>query len=334
MRSDIPEPIHIVGVAFFLICSAIALVKSKNRSTSFIALSLLLVSVAELMKSQWMFDYLRNFGVSAPLWRAAVQIMCSAAVLSLLESLRSALWGSLWTHTVLRRLGGLIVATSVLMLLLAWMAREEPVRIEHAGGVMPAVYLALFSVPMAIICAYSLLLASQFRHHMTLGRLMAVLVIALFAVDGLSLFVTYMVSTESGGRSDNGILWIALWPATLLVIRGAVSGHQLSAETDQERRVAYVWRSLYGNKFGIRESVKELDMRHRAGLSVAWVMIVQECVDMIAAESTRVPKSDHTSALLLQSIMATPADSKTVSEEPYSVTSVSDIVELSYGLMK
>lgn len=332
MESEIAEPLHTIGLAVFLCCALVSLWRAHNGREVLLSLALLTVSVSEAMKAPSLVTAIRDAGVSVVVWRAAVQVLCLLALLLLLESLRSAVWGALWTSRPGRRSALALIPVAALMILLAFVCRDEQVRIEDRGGILPAVYLAAFSVPMLVMCLEAIRVTIRYRAQMTIGRGVACAVIIAFAADSGSLLVSYLASGESSGRGDGGVLWMTLWGASAVVLLGSLRRRsEDSPAVDLEYRVVRVWRALYGMEHGPATCDPAIERRRAGGIALAWTILVRECVDIIAARSRLVPMQWHNPRVLLAHLLMTDQGAEVVAA-PYVVRSVGELGALSAGL--
>lgn len=335
METSIVEPLDSLGVVFFLTCAVVSLARARDTAHTLLSWSLLVITVSQAMKSLPVFGFVYESGQSAVMWRAVVQILCLAAMLLLVEALRCGAWGALWTRSTGRRAARRLTAVSLILLVLAWGGRHADARIEDLGGVLPGVYLAVYAVSLVVLAAVAVSLLARYGAAASLLRVGGLLVTVGFAVDGITLLTSYVLTGGAEGREDNGTLWLALWPAAVLVVAGSLHRQEVGASAMLEERVLSVWRALYDHKHGAGASDGALERRRSAGITLAWVVIIRESVDIIAAESRKVPLSSHTPERLLPCILLTSPGTDTenaVASAPYPVRSVSDIGALSAGL--
>lgn len=286
MPSTVDEPLHSVMMLLVGLIAVLTIARALRRSEILVGSALLAGTVAELMKSSWVIETVADASTGRLVWRVLVQALCLLAMVLLFEALRSSLWGVLWDSRPLLRWLGLVVAVTAGMAGLALVAPGDPERIEDSGGLIPAVYLLSFAIPVLVIAGVSVMLVWQNRRIASWSLWSAAVVVAAFGLDAGTLAGTYIFSDRTFGRGDGGVLWLALIVGGALVLAGTLRRPPVTSAEAREIRIFSLWMHV-SLKAGFCDPAQTLRSWKSAGRPLAWIYVVRSCIDLIAAESAR-----------------------------------------------
>ncbi|MBF4554369.1 hypothetical protein [Corynebacterium suicordis] len=329
MPTIIAEPLHLSVLALCAIATAGIWLRAYLRYQKFLTLSLIAVLVAETMKSTIVTGWMADIGMHL-VWRALVQTVCLLGLAFLAESIRASIWGVLWRPRRLYLRVFLVGAVGVVLMVISLLISPAVLRIENAGGVQPALFLALFSGSTILLCAQGLFHILMNRRESSLSLWFIQTIIVAFALDSVSLLLSFWLHGGTEGRDDGGVLWFCCITATLITSVAAHGWGKNLQSHDDERKVVELWRVLYERR-GQGDPMDVLEQREWGGVDFTWIVIVRETADFLAEESRKVSRKNQNSASLVRSIVSVSPSAEAISE-PRIINGWDELVVIANGL--
>lgn len=330
MPTSIAEPLHL---SVLVVCGLIAAgiwSRAHVRYQQFLTLSLVSILIAETMKSTAVTDWMASMQMHL-VWRGVTQTVCLLGLAFLTEAIRASVWGALWQSRRLYLRVTLVCCVGVLLVIISASVDPSFSRIENAGGILPALFLLLFSSATVVLCAQGLLHILINRRESSFGLWLSQAIIMLFSLDSLSLVVAFWLHGGADGRDDGGVLWFSCIAATGTVALAALGWKEDSPERDSEHKILQLWRMLYERR-GQGDPVDVLEQRKWGGVDFTWIVVVRETADFLASESRKVSHTEQDSSSLALAIYDLDAGAQPMSE-PRIIDGWDELVMIAHGLV-
>lgn len=330
MPTAINEPLHLGVLCLCAIITCWVWTRCRYHHHKLLAGALLGVIIAESLKSEAIAGWIDAQG-GALMWRGVVQSICLLSFTLVSESILAAIWGALWTPWRLWTRLSTVTLIGIALCLISWPTPTDVDRIENVGGWRPALFLAIFSMTMILLAIRSLygIIANWYRHSLLVW--IAELIIMIFALDSLSLLISFFLHDGVAGRNDGGVLWISTLAATVVVGLSAFRWNQKVGEQEDEAQVLRLWKLLY-ERWGQGNASAVLEQRKRGGMLFAWIVILQETADFIAVQSRKIPPSLRNN-LQLGEVLLLVDDDAPAQSPPRIVEQWGDLVGISQGYL-